>query len=99
MAPTLRVYPTVLRHVSADEKSVAAAASNTGAAAALADAATGMAGLHSADGCRLAQTMLDAANQAVSAALNDHSEKLEAAAQRYEATDVAFGRRFQQLSR
>ncbi|WP_076202779.1 type VII secretion target [Mycolicibacterium fortuitum] len=99
MAPTLRVDPAVLRGVSAGEESVAAAASSTGATAALGDAAGGMAGLHSADGCRFAQTVLDAANQSVSSALNDHSDKLETAAQRYEATDALFGRRLQQLSR
>lgn len=78
---------------------MAAATSRTGAAAALADAAAGMAGLHTADGCQSAQTMLDAANESVSAALNAHSDKLEAAARQYEATDSAFGRRLQQFSR
>lgn len=78
---------------------MATAASNTGATAALADAAAGMAGLHSAGGCQSAQTLLDAANQAVSTALGGHSEKLDAAARQYEATDTAFARRLQQFSR
>ena len=99
VTPTLRVNAPTLRDVAAAEKSVAAAASNTGAAAALADAAAGMAGLRTAGGCQSAQTVLDAANQSVSTALNGHSEKLEAAAQQYEATDATFGRRLQQFSR
>lgn len=97
MAPVLRVHPPVLRNVSADEKSVAAAASSTGASESLADGAAGMAGLHTADGCRSAQVTLDAANRSVSTALDDHSEKLEAAARQYETTDATFGRRLQQF--
>lgn len=96
MAPVLRVLPPVLRDVAADEKSVAAAASSTGASAALVDAAAGMAGLRTADGCRSAQVTLDTANESVSVALNDHADKLEAAARQYEATDAAFGQRLQQ---
>src|SRR5437868_2916429 len=99
MTPTLRVDAPVLRDVAAGEKSVAAAAANTGAAGALSDAAAGMAGLRTAGGCQSAQTVLDAVNQSVSTALNGHSEKLEAAAQQYEATDATFGRRLQQFSR
>ncbi|MBP3082779.1 type VII secretion target [Mycolicibacterium fortuitum] len=99
MTPTLRVNAPTLRDVAAAEQSVAAAASNTGAAGALGDAAAGMAGLRTAGGCQSAQAVFDEVNQSVSAALNGHSQKLEAAAQQYEATDATFGRRLQQFSR
>lgn len=98
MTPTLRVNAPTLRDVAAEERSVATAASNTGAAGALGEAAAGMAGLRTAGGCQSAQAALDAVNQSVSTALNGHSEKLEAAAGQYEATDAAFGRRLQQFS-
>ncbi|MCB0932366.1 MAG: hypothetical protein KDB71_10755 [Mycobacterium sp.] len=99
MVPVLRVNPPVLRDVAGLETAVAAAVSGTGAGAALADAAAGMSGLHSAGGCNAARAALKAACQSVNTALGCHSEKLYAAARQYEAVDASSGRRLQQFFR
>ena len=86
----------MLRAVSAEEKAVGTALSNTGADSALDDAASGMSGLHSADGCQSARSTLETANRLLNTDLGSHSEKLDSAAQQYEATDAASGLRLQQ---
>lgn len=52
--------------------------------------------LHSADGCQSARSTLETANRLLNTDLGSHSEKLDSAAQQYEATDAASGLRLQQ---
>jgi len=98
METALRVDPSVLREVAANQESVSAFVSQMAAGNTMSSAATAMTGLSSGAACVFVGTVLDTVAGTVGQQLSTHSTRLAAAADMYHRADEELGRRLKRLS-
>ncbi|MGV0746137.1 hypothetical protein [Mycolicibacterium sp. XJ870] len=96
MSSFLQVNLDAVRATAHAEAQVGGEVSRTDAGAPLAAAASAMAGLRSAEGCRFAGTSFDAVITQASGELAEHSDSLLRAVRKYEERDAESG---QQLTK
>lgn len=98
MAAQLRVDPERLHAAAQAQAAVGAYVAGINAGQSVAGAVQAMSGLASGQACQVVAAALDGAAAAVSADLTAHSERLSAAAQRYQQADSEFGQRLRRIA-
>lgn len=99
MPETLRVTPGALRQAAASEHESGAAVDDLQAGKTLDAGASGMSELSTGAACDAVGAAFDTEGSAVAEALNQHADKLDTAANRYDQVDSEFARRLSKFTK